>query len=816
MESPWRRPTPFTRRLPVRLQLLAGALAWLVVLLLVLRSGAVPAQPLAPRSGTPLQPMPDTSEALARRSIWNRPESYPLERSPTPGLYRPSAPWIGRLILPDPSEAAHHRGDWVWIELEQTPPDLGGLIGRKLRLSWSDTEHLQRLVQAVTVDVRLGAAADQLADAGNVVPVRLDGRRVGPLQTLAGARPLDDITVALEGVLLAGDELKIERPPVQITGRWQGLVTVLPHGTTPLRAADPLLPVRHFNPVTARFDGAEERIRIPLLPPDRFGRTFLDPEGLQESPLNRQGWLIQGAPGPDGVFTVQALLPAALLALEPQALVRGTTPALAHIASINWSDSQTQRGSLHSTALLPDRTNWPDWREGDRALLIHLFGGIGGVDGEPSPAWTTTGHFAFGEASVVRDGFSGKPRLGIRYHQIYANNPNGIVAGTQDWSAYAGNLQRGWIGTRPFSDLLVPVDGPVLDALGLQAEILSARYRSGDGAGVALVTPSTSCVQDSSQALWIAMQQLRMQRAIRASPADEQRRLVRLADALDRMLAPFGLVRDDWRHNALRSLGESEADFRTDQGLRNVLLSWRSMLPRRAHDGMAVEFLRSGFPLWVLRTNQIPGNDPALAPIAATTLLGRLPLAGILLNRIGDGLFPPPGSGSGRLTLLTLALYAPLALRLGRRSGLLPSRWHWPAPWQLIRRAACLLVMPALVEEFLFRLLVIPTPTEGVPAGAWAGWIALSIGLFVLYHPLATRLWYPQGRALFDQPAFLIQCALLGLACALVYGLTGSLWSAVLIHWLAVLVWLECLEGRTLLGASTNPAKAARTSGPGA
>ena len=61
-------------------------------------------------------------------------------------------------------------------------------------------------------------------------------------------------------------------------------------------------------------------------------------------------------------------------------------------------------------------------------------------------------------------------------------------------------------------------------------------------------------------------------------------------------------------------------------------------------------------------------------------------------------------------------------------------------------------------------------------------WIALSVGLFVLYHPLAARLWYLQGRQVFHTPRFLVQCSLLALACALAYDLSGSLWWPVLIQ----------------------------------
>ena len=148
------------------------------------------------------------------------------------------------------------------------------------------------------------------------------------------------------------------------------------------------------------------------------------------------------------------------------------------------------------------------------------------------------------------------------------------------------------------------------------------------------------------------------------------------------------------------------------------------------------------------------------------------------------------------ITLVTLAVYGLLALSFGRRSGFLARRWRWPPLRLLLPRAAWLLLTPALVEELLFRLCLIPAPNEGVSAAATAAWLALSVGLFVLYHPLAARLWYPQARQLFDRPVFLGQCSLLGLACGLVFASTGALWTAVLIHWLAVLSWLEPLQGR--------------------
>ena len=775
--------------------------AWILSLAMMITILSAP-QLQASGVGTPADPLPISSDALARQSPWNRPETYPLSLQPAPDRYVPSAEWLGRLILPSAAETAATPGDWVWIELEQAPPDQQALIGSRRRLLWADRPDLRRIVEAVSVDIRFGANARKLEAAHNVVPSRLNGRdRVGPLQSLAGARPVDDVTVALEGVNVEEGGLVISRPPVQVTGRWQGLVQLLE-----APADDDQVLVRHFNPASGRFDGPEERIRFPRLPPDRFGRQAFNLSGLVDSPLNQQGWQIQGAPAGDGVFTVQALQPRRITALSPQRQRDGTAASLNHLRVANWSAAESQPGSLHTTALVPDGVVPPGWQVGERALLIHLFGGIGGTQAEPSPLWTTTGHFAFGEAEVVRDAVSGEPRLAIRYHQIYANNPNGIVAGSQHWSAYAGNLQRGWLGSRPFSDVLVPMEPRVLDALALQAEILAARYRSGDGGGVAMVTAATSCVQDSSQALWIAIQQLRQDQAFSDLVAGDQKRLARLATALDRWLTPFGRPRPDWRHNAARSLDGGSGGFESSQKLGDVLLSWNSMLPRRAHDAMAADILRAGLPIWLIRTNQIPSAAPQLLPVDPTSLLGHLPVLGTLFNRVLASLLPPFQPGDLGRSLLVLAGYGALALALGVASGFLSMPMQWPPLAEALPRLAKLLLMPALVEELLFRVLLIPHPIEGFPWQPLLAWNALSLGLFVLYHPVAARLWYPQARALFDDPRFLLQATLLGVACSLAYGFTGSLWPPVLIHWLAVVIWLEPFRGREQLGLAAHAA----------
>ena len=151
------------------------------------------------------------------------------------------------------------------------------------------------------------------------------------------------------------------------------------------------------------------------------------------------------------------------------------------------------------------------------------------------------------------------------------------------------------------------------------------------------------------------------------------------------------------------------------------------------------------------------------------------------------------------MTLAILVPYALLALALGRRSGFLHAQVRWGPPLPLLRRSLGWLLMPALVEELLFRVALLPHPLEGEGLAGTLAWGSLSLGLFVIYHPLAGRTWYPNAKRVFHDPRFLVQCTLLGLACLVAYNLSGSIWPPLLIHWLAVTVWLGPLQGHRRL-----------------
>jgi len=795
----------------------------------------------------PAQSVRVSSYALAQQADFNQPRYYPIQPNPPSENYRPVGQWLGRLVLPEPaSQGEPENQDWVWLEVYHAPAGQAALVGQRLRLEWNRQVPVSRdYIGAVTTDVALTPGAKRYESLGNMIPNRLDGRQqVGPLRSLAGARPQDDVTVRLDAVTLTTDAagapvLQTDWEPVQVTGRFYGLVKILgPNMDRPTHDRATVCPgtepcpeyfwVRHYSLASGEFDGAEETIRIPQQPLDNNQRLLSTPYQIEQSPAGDRGWYIYGAADAEGVFTVQAIKPRSLVQLRPDQVIAGMGAGLRYLRQENWQEMGDRKGMVQSVLVnpAPEAMDLDDWQEGDPALVIHLFGGIGGANGEPAAGWTVTGHFAFGLATVVREPLANERQFDIVYQQIYAHNPNGIVAGSLDWTAYMGDLQRGWLGTRPVSDVLVRLDSLTPLQLGntplsplrellVQTQIMAARYRTGNGTGVAAVTPATSCVQDSSQALYIAIERLKQR--IDSTPefitwlaqhpdgpaAQSFRALVSLGDDLSQALVPRGVVRPDWRQNAEYLAGiDGQGTLSNEFTLENVLLSWRTLMPRSAYDEISSIFLAHDAQLWFLRTNQVGGWDASIAPIAPTALLGQLPLVPTVVKRLTSAILAPVDGRDWLVFVAIFGVYGAIALPIGFSSGLLRLA-PMPTSLRLVRGMVQLFFLPSLLEEIIFRVLLLPHPTEVLLPMTWLGWATLSLALFVLCHPLNALTLYPAGRPTFFQWPFLLLAGLLGVACTLAYGLTGSLWLVTLLHWLVVVLWLFYLGGQSLLYPET-------------
>ena len=243
------------------------------------------------------------------------------------------------------------------------------------------------------------------------------------------------------------------------------------------------------------------------------------------------------------------------------------------------------------------------WKEGDRALLLHVYGGIDGIKKEAAAkAPVYFGHFSYGNARVIREPLSDELRFEIEYHQVYTHNVRGLISGYMHWSAYMGDRQWGFLGTRPVCDLLVKLDeftadfdfggnkNSALSGTISQLEAMNARYRIGDGTGGTYVGPANNCSQDSNQALYASLRNMEkifqensdyLKQWGTQHPEQGKRlqELIQLKKDLKSELMPLGTARADWEEGSYE-LGSCLED-RPVQNLFMGLASWRTLLPRQ-------------------------------------------------------------------------------------------------------------------------------------------------------------------------------------------------------------------------------------------
>jgi predicted Abi (CAAX) family protease len=150
-----------------------------------------------------------------------------------------------------------------------------------------------------------------------------------------------------------------------------------------------------------------------------------------------------------------------------------------------------------------------------------------------------------------------------------------------------------------------------------------------------------------------------------------------------------------------------------------------------------------------------------------------------------------------RITLPLFSVYAIASLGIGFSSDLfhverLESELVYVLP-------LILFIFPSFLEEAVFRGMLIPN--NACERGR-AYIIKVTLGssaLFVLWHPLNALTINPRAQAVFLDPVFLVIAFLLGVTTALAYIRSRSLWVAVIIHWLTVLIWVNFLGGHNLV-----------------
>lgn len=529
-------------------------------------------------------------------------------------MHLPTSSRVAKLILPNREEIIHTPGqDWVYAKW-YSGPEKG--TTRKLFLESS-------IVGQTTVTIQMSNATK----ASNfVVPLRLDGLRVGPLQTLTGPHEIDDIYIRIEGeVQTVGDVDIITSIPVRVPAPFVCLCLVVS------KSGEDRLNIKYFD--KSRGSGfSKPGTVIVRTTPARQGLISLDDMIGKE-------WYLYSEPGDE--HTVIAIEPRDILKVGPPT-ASFSTDMKTFLNRYNWNNT----GHLAVDGIPHDP------KEGDIALVIHLFGGK-----SYNPV-LVSGHFGLGTATVVRCPISHDLRYDLVYHQVYTHNARGIVSCSQTWATYRGDIKSGWHSYMPVSDAIVTApellecDGTPMKILRTQLEIVMSRYRSGDGTGISSISPASSCVQDSTQAVFLSL--IRGQFEIK-DPSCKSK----LAELKTRIYKHLGKrIRPDWEHNSLVLEG---TDFK--KKLRYGILSWKTIVPRSAFDRYCRVF--EGYPVLFIRDNGFIESYPPGRPSPPTSLFGNIPYMSELIRRpIMAGVTPP---GHWMIALLSVVA---LILRIFNGKGL--------------------------------------------------------------------------------------------------------------------------------------------------
>lgn len=149
------------------------------------------------------------------------------------------------------------------------------------------------------------------------------------------------------------------------------------------------------------------------------------------------------------------------------------------------------------------------------------------------------------------------------------------------------------------------------------------------------------------------------------------------------------------------------------------------------------------------------------------------------------------------LGIILLTVYSSIALIWGFQSRFFKLQLL-QSPLQIAQIVLTSFFAPASIEEIIFRVLLLPQPTQNLkqlPVIA----VIVSLLSFTLYHPLNALTFFPSGRNIFFNPIFLSLATLLGITCILAYWLSASLWLPVILHWIVVMSWLIALGGYNLV-----------------
>jgi predicted Abi (CAAX) family protease len=173
-----------------------------------------------------------------------------------------------------------------------------------------------------------------------------------------------------------------------------------------------------------------------------------------------------------------------------------------------------------------------------------------------------------------------------------------------------------------------------------------------------------------------------------------------------------------------------------------------------------------------------------------------------LFNRLIDvrrGLITLPKGSAILFSMVVFLIYMAFALSIGFCSGFFSIEILQTDIWVMLALPIFLFFVPSLVEEIVFRGLLLPHRSRGISNKPLFFYSVFSIVVFVAWHPINAMTINPTAYAMFTDPVFLCLAALMAIACTITYLKTGSIWVPIAIHWLTVVVWVFFLSGRNFV-----------------
>jgi predicted Abi (CAAX) family protease len=166
---------------------------------------------------------------------------------------------------------------------------------------------------------------------------------------------------------------------------------------------------------------------------------------------------------------------------------------------------------------------------------------------------------------------------------------------------------------------------------------------------------------------------------------------------------------------------------------------------------------------------------------------------------VREALTTMPDARSWLACALVFVLFIVCAGPIGLLSGFLRPSAPPLAAFDVLTTAALVFIQPALLEEIVFRGLLLPRDSRSLPRRRLLAIAVVALSLYVASHPLNAMLFRPGVLHVFASPVYLLLAALLGIACTTAYLVSKSIWPPVVIHWVSVLVWLWFLGGQALM-----------------